>query len=167
MDSPKRDKFFSSGKLASLLGVSADTLRHYERKGVLARPRRGSNGYREYPPEALERLQLIRRALAVGFTLDELAGILQIRDRGGRPCAEVRELAASKLTDVETRLRELRQVRDELRATLQDWDTRLARRGAGERARLLEHLAEKPQPTRPQSKLTLSSRLKSGKKERK
>jgi DNA-binding transcriptional MerR regulator len=161
-----REMFFSSGKLASLVGVSADTLRHYERKGVLARPRRGPNGYREYPAEALERLQLVRRALAVGFTLDELAGILQVRDRGGNPCAEVRELAALKLAEVETRLRELRQVRDELRATLQDWDTRLAGRSGGERAHLLEHL-----PNRPPSKSPPSPRTnllsKAGKKERK
>lgn len=154
-----REKFFSSGKLASLVGVSADTLRHYERKGVLARPRRSPGGYREYPVEALERLQLIRRALGVGFTLDELAGILRVRDNGGSPCSGVRELAALKLTDVETRLKELKQVRKELRAILEDWDTRLAQRQTGERAHLLEHL--------PQSKVPLSPRLKSGKKERK
>ncbi|MCA1601762.1 MAG: MerR family transcriptional regulator [Acidobacteria bacterium] len=49
-----------------------DTLRHYERKGVLPRPQRSPNGYREYPAAALERVRMIRRALAVGFTLDEL-----------------------------------------------------------------------------------------------
>ncbi len=161
-----REMFFSSGKLASLVGVSADTLRYYERKGVLARPRRGPNGYREYPAEALERLQLVRRALAVGFTLNELAGILQARDRGGNPCAEVRELAALKLAEVETRLRELRQVRDELRATLQDWDTRLGGRNGGERAYLLEHLPNRPPSKSPSSPRTnLPSRA--GKKERK
>ena len=55
------DGSLSSGKLAELAGVSADTLRHYERKGVLARPRRGANGYRRYPAEALQRATGIRR----------------------------------------------------------------------------------------------------------
>lgn len=128
-----RDKSYTSGALAKIVGVSTDTLRHYERKEVLTRPRRGPNGYREYPPETLERLQLIRRGLAVGLTLDELAGILRVRDRGGHPCEEVRQLVALKLAVVETRLKELKQLRNELQATLQDWDTQLTQRRNGER----------------------------------
>jgi DNA-binding transcriptional MerR regulator len=60
-----------SGELAQLAGVSPDTLRHYERKGLLAAPHRSPNGYREYPASALDRVRLIRRALAVGFTLSD------------------------------------------------------------------------------------------------
>ena len=134
------EKFYTSSALAKLVGVSTDTLRHYERKGVLARVRRGPNGYREYSHEALARVQLIRRALAVGFTLDELAGILKARDHGGSPCAEVRQLAAVKLAEVETRIKELKQLQTDLRATLKDWDSRLSERSNGERAHLLEHL---------------------------
>lgn len=134
--------FLRSGELARASGVSADTLRHYERKGVLAAPRRSPNGYREYPAHALERVRLVRRALAVGFTLDELASILKVRDRGGAPCRQVRTLAAAKLSDVETRLRELVAVRDELRATLRDWDARLSKTKSDERAGLLEALVE-------------------------
>ncbi len=55
--------YVRAGELARATGVSTDTLRHYERKGVLGRPRRSANGYREYPPEALERVLLVRRAL--------------------------------------------------------------------------------------------------------
>ena len=73
----------SSGQLADLAGVSRDTLRHYERKGVLPRALRGQNGYRQYAPEALQRVQLVRRALSVGFTLDELSKVLKVRDAGG------------------------------------------------------------------------------------
>lgn len=130
-----------SGELARLAGVSTDTLRHYERKGVLARPRRGANGYRQYPPEALARVQLVRRALAFGFTLDELARILSARDRGAAPCREVRALAAAKLAEVEGRLAELCGLRDELRATLTEWDGRLNETLEGGRAGLLEALA--------------------------
>ena len=133
--------YVRAGELARAAGVSTDTLRHYERKGVLQRPRRSPNGYREYPPDALARVLLVRRALAFGFTLDELARVLRARERGGAPCREVRALAASKLTDVEARLRELTALRDELRATLTDWDARLSKTDGGGRAGLLESLA--------------------------
>lgn len=137
----EKNEFLRSGKLAQLAGVSADTLRHYERLGLLPRPRRSANGYREYPLAALERVRLVRRALAVGFTLKELARILKARDRGGAPCREVRALAETKLRAVEAQLRELTGLRDDLRATLKDWDNRLAARGDDERAGLLESLA--------------------------
>ena len=133
-------EFLRSGELADLAGVSADTLRHYERKGVLSRPRRAPNGYRQYPADAVQRVRLVRRALAVGFTLDELADILHVRDRGGAPCHEVRALAASKLSQIETQLKDLSALRDELRTTLKDWDSRLARKAPGARAHLLEWL---------------------------
>jgi len=132
--------FYHSGELAELAGVSTDTLRHYERKGVLSRPLRKANDYRQYPASALQRVTLTRRAIAVGFTLDELASVLNVRDSGGAPCAEVRALAAAKLSDVETRLRELSELRNELRAVLKDWDTRLEHRAPGQRAHLLESL---------------------------
>ena len=131
----------SAGVLAKATGVSTDTLRHYERKGVLPRPRRSANGYRQYPPEALRRVLLVRRALAVGFTLDELARVLAVRDRGAAPCKEVRALAAVKLTEVEERLAQLAELRDELRATVKEWDGRLAATPYGGRAGLLESLA--------------------------
>ena len=132
-----------SGELARAAGVSTDTLRHYERKGVLARPRRAPNGYRLYPPEALAGVRLVRRALAVGFTLDELASILRERRGSGRPpCRRVRELAAQKLAAVEERLSEMASLRDELREILRRWDERLARAGDGARAGLLEALSE-------------------------
>ena len=138
----------SSGELADLAGVSRDTLRHYERKGVLPRPLRGHNGYRQYPPEALQRVQLVRRALSVGFTLDELAKVLKVRDAGGAPCEEVRRLAAQKLVNVQDRLRELTKLRDDLQKTLRDWDARLARQTHGRRANLLEALSVDPNPAK-------------------
>lgn len=133
---------YRSGELARLAGVSTDTLRHYERKGVLSVPQRSANGYRVYPRQSLERVRLVRRALGVGFTLDELARILSEHGKGGAPCREVRALAATKLAEVETRLSELIILRDELRATLADWDKRLAKTNAGQRAGLLESLAQ-------------------------
>jgi DNA-binding transcriptional MerR regulator len=129
-----------SGELANLAGVSSDTLRHYERVGVLPRPPRTQSGYRRYPPSAVDRVRLIRRALAIGFSLDELRRVLQVRDRGGAPCRNVRALAAAKLDQTVQRIAELEALRDQLRALLQDWDGRLARVPDGEPARLLESL---------------------------
>src|SRR5205085_11766296 len=146
MSAPAKKEFLRAGELARAAGVSTDTLRHYERKGVLAPPRRSANGYREYPADALARVALVRRALSVGFTLDELAQILRARGRGVAPCREVRALAARKLADVEERLRELNAVREELRATLSEWDSRLAKTKPGERASLLESLAASERP---------------------
>lgn len=143
---------FSSGELAELAGVSRDTLRHYERKGVLPRPLRGHNGYRRYPREALQRVQLVRRALSVGFTLDELARVLKVRDAGGAPCEEVRTIAAQKLLDVQDQLRELTALRDDLQKTLRDWDVRLAHRGNGKRANLLESMSIDHKPAKRSSK---------------
>jgi DNA-binding transcriptional MerR regulator len=86
-------------------------------------------------------VQLIRRALSVGFTLDELARVLKVRDAGGAPCEEVRKMAAQKLVNVQDQLRELTALRDDLQKTLQDWDARLAQRGKGKQANLLESLS--------------------------
>lgn len=134
---------YLSGELAELAAVSSDTLRHYEHKGVLPAPKRTHNGYRRYPPEALERVRLVRRALSVGFTLDELASILKARDQGKAPCRDVRDLAEKKLTQVETRLLELKTLRKELRATLDDWNARLSKAAPGERVGLLEALSNR------------------------
>jgi MerR family transcriptional regulator, Zn(II)-responsive regulator of zntA len=132
--------FLRSSELAKLAGVSTDTLRHYERVGVLS-SRRSANGYREYSPDATERLRLVRSALAVGFTLTELASIFEVRNRGGAPCRQVRELAAEKLAHMDEQLRDITAVRNRLRALIKDWDLRLQKTTSGEPARLLETLA--------------------------
>jgi DNA-binding transcriptional MerR regulator len=115
-------------------------LRHYERKGVLGVPARSQGGYRLYPPDAIERVRLVRRALAIGFTLHDLAAALSERRRGGAPCRSVRALVAERLAELETRLRDLGELRDELRVLLRDWDLRLAAIPKGAQARLLDVL---------------------------
>ncbi|HLW76162.1 MAG TPA: heavy metal-responsive transcriptional regulator [Bryobacteraceae bacterium] len=137
-------KAMRSGELARECGVSVDTLRHYERMGVLPRPRRSAAGYRQYGPEALKRVRLVRRALEIGFTLEELAGILRVRDSGGAPCREVRALAESKLEQVIQRIADLGDLRDHLRRVLANWDRRLEQTPAGARAGLLEGLVAMP-----------------------
>jgi len=148
-----KPEYLRSSDLSQLTGVSTDTLRHYERKGVLSRPRRSANGYREYPSSAVERVRMIQRALAVGFTLDELAPILSVRDRGGAPCNEVRALAAAKLTAVNDRLDELVSMRDELQKLLREWDELLRKSSPPERAGLLDVLAARAPQRRNRASL--------------
>ena len=131
---------FRSGELAKAAGVSRDTLRHYERKGIVPKPRRSTNNYREYPQSALARVQVTRRALAVGFTLDELSRIFRKRDAGGIPCRQVRDLAVLKLSHVERVLTDLLALRDSLRLLVQDWDAAIAATAPGSRAGLLDSL---------------------------
>jgi DNA-binding transcriptional MerR regulator len=108
--------------------------------GLLARPPRSSGGYRDYPGQTLERVFLIQRALAVGFSLPELCAILKIRDTGGVPCQRVRALAGEKLAEVDEKIRELVTLRKQLTQTLKSWDAKLARTGSSEQARLLDAL---------------------------
>jgi MerR family transcriptional regulator, Zn(II)-responsive regulator of zntA len=135
----KRSGYWGIGELAKATGVSTDTLRHYERKGVLHSQRAG-NGYREYREDALERLRMVRQGLAIGFTLDELRSIFKVFDRGGAPCHQVRSLAADKLTQIETHLQEVIALRDDLKNALRDWDKRLTKTTSGQRAGLLKTL---------------------------
>jgi len=134
---------FLAGELAAAAGVSTDTLRHYERKGVLPRAPRSANGYRRYPRSALERVRLVRSSVAIGFTLDELARIFAERDGGGAPCREVYSLAVDKLADLDEQIRALVELRKRLRLVVQDWDVRLATTEKTEKAHLLESLSTK------------------------
>jgi len=162
-------RLLRSSELGRLAGVSPDTLRHYEQRGLLPQPGRSPNGYREYPPEACARVRLIRRAVALGFTLAEVARVVAVRDRGGAPCRSVRALAAGKLALVEARLAELGAARDSLRAVLAHWDSLLDEAPEGARVGLLGALeglvaagdpspllppalrrgSKKPEPSRP------------------
>ena len=134
-----------SGELARTASVSTDTLRHYERLGLLAAPARTGGNYRMYAAEAVQRVRLIRNALAMGFSLKELSRIIKIRDQGGAPCREVRQMAEGKVAALDRQIEELARYREHLRRVLDDWDERLNRTGKSERARLLEALAEPPQ----------------------
>jgi MerR family copper efflux transcriptional regulator len=130
--------------LADACSVSTDTLRHYERLGLLPRAARTSAGYRRFPPDSVDRVLLIQRALTVGFSLRELAAVLDRRERGEPPCRRVRALVGARLSALESRLAELTTLRDEMRRLVRDWDARLARTPPGERARLLDVLAVRP-----------------------
>jgi len=133
-------KTLRAGELARACGISTDTLRHYERVGVLPKPQRTSAGYRQYPAEAVARVRTVRRALDIGFSLAELARFMRARERGGTPCREVRALAVRKLADLERRLEELTILRDQMRQLVVDWEQKLEATPEGMQAHLLDAL---------------------------
>ena len=128
-------------EVAQATGVSTDTLRHYERKGLLPGVHRTTAGYRRYSAATVDRVLLIQRALVVGFSLADLGRVLKQRDRGGAPCHSVRELVGRRLASLERRIEELLLLRDELRGLTADWDARLKTLAPGKPARLLDTLA--------------------------
>lgn len=106
------------GEVAVAAGVPTQTIRFYERRGLLPPPLRGANGYREYDASILGRLGFIRSGQAAGLMLVEVASILDLRREGAVPCAHVQSLLATKLRDVEARQRELAALETELRQLL-------------------------------------------------
>ena len=141
-----QNQYLTSGQVAKIMGVSTDTLRHYERLGVLQKPPRSRAKYRLYRPETVNRVRLIRNALAIGFSLAELAEILRVRDRGGAPCREVRALLEQKAAELDDRIEGLQQLSTQLRRILSDWDERLRATSPGARAGLLESISGLPIP---------------------
>jgi DNA-binding transcriptional MerR regulator len=129
-----------SGDLAHAAGVSPDTLRHYERLGILKKPPRTSNGYRVYSHDALDRVLLIQNALAVGFSLRELTSILSVRDRGGAPCRQVVELAAEKVLKLDEQIAQLTRLRKSLKEKVKEWNRLVDRVPKNGRVGLLESL---------------------------
>lgn len=102
------------GQLADALGVPPETVRFYERRGLLPEPERASNGYRLYGGAAVHRLRFIRTAQAAGLTLAEIGSIIDIRDEGTVPCSHVAALLETKLAEVQERQRHLAALEVEL-----------------------------------------------------
>ncbi len=102
------------GEVAAAAGVPAQTIRFYERRGLLPQALRGPNGYREYDASILTRLAFIRSGQAAGLTLVEVASILDLRRDGAVPCAHVHSLLLTKLEGIRTRQRELATLEAEL-----------------------------------------------------
>ncbi len=100
------------GQLAKAAGVNIETIRYYQRKGLLTVPDRPANGYRRYPDSAARRIAFIKRAQGVGFSLKEIGLLLSL---GTGHCCEVQALASRKLLEMEARLRSLQQMRNQLR----------------------------------------------------
>jgi MerR family mercuric resistance operon transcriptional regulator len=100
------------GRVAAAAGVNVETIRYYQRRGLLEEPQKPVGGYRNYPTEMAKRIRFIKRAQALGFTLEDVAGLLQLDNTDA--CIRTRDLAAQKLALIEQKLSELASMRDAL-----------------------------------------------------
>lgn len=113
----------SIGQLAKNTDMGVETIRFYERRGLMPEPPRAPSGYRRYPLDAADRLHFIRRAKRLGFTLDEIGTLLSLQDGGER--TQVKALAQAKLAQIEARIDDLKR----MRKTLADLETQCSGRG--------------------------------------
>ncbi|MGH8503876.1 MAG: Hg(II)-responsive transcriptional regulator [Gammaproteobacteria bacterium] len=103
----------SIGRLARAAGVSVETIRYYQRRGLLEQPGKPLGGHRRYAGEAIKRVRFIKRAQQLGFTLEEVNGLLRLED--GQSCRDTRLLAEQKLEQIETRIGDLNRMRRTLK----------------------------------------------------
>jgi len=109
------------GELAKQAGVNVQTVRFYERHGLLSEPPRRESGYRIYSSEDLHRLRFIRQAKALGFSLKEITAILQMRARGRCPCGEVTRIGERHLQELGEQIKRLHRFHAELSRAVRVW----------------------------------------------
>jgi len=102
------------GKVARLAGIGVETIRFYEREGLIEAPPRRESGYRQYPEETVQRLRFIKRAKDLGFTLREIRELLALRIDPETTCADVRLRAEAKIDDIEEKIRLLQRMKEAL-----------------------------------------------------
>lgn len=99
--------FLRTGEVARQAEVNVETLRFYERRGILPEPPRRESGYREYPPETVELIRFIKRAQELGFSLNEIRGLLDLRRGPRRATGQVPRLVKAKIAEIEHKIRDL------------------------------------------------------------
>lgn len=110
------------GEVSRRTGIGIETLRFYEKSGLLDKPARTYSGYRMYPSDVLDRLSFIKRAQVLGFSLDEIKKVIDDARGGHSPCEEVREIVRTRLEELDRRMQEMARYRKELAETLEEWD---------------------------------------------
>ena len=115
-------KALKIGEVAKRSGIGIEALRFYEKSGLLERPSRTQSGYRIYDGDVLARLDFIKRAQILGFSLDEIRRIIADKRSGQSPCSEVREIVRRRLDQLDERMREMKRYRNELAKALNEWD---------------------------------------------
>jgi MerR family mercuric resistance operon transcriptional regulator len=112
----KEMNFLTIGQLAERAGVGVETIRFYERKGLIAEPPRSSAGFRHYAPDAVRRVGFIRKAKALGFSLKEIRELLSLRVGPGSTSADVRARAKAKISEIDERIMGLKETKKALAA---------------------------------------------------
>ena len=112
---------FSIGRMADEAGVNVETIRYYQRRGLLSEPAKPLNGHRRYPATMIKRVRFIKRAQILGFTLEEVSDLLDLEEV--HACAETRELAAHKLQLIESKLADLTAMRKALLKLMRECDS--------------------------------------------
>jgi len=98
----------TTGRLARMVDINPETIRYYEREGLLEQPLRLASGYRIFPAESVARIRFIKRAQRLGFSLDEIKELLAMRvERTGRECAQVKRLATRKIAEIDGKMQAL------------------------------------------------------------
>lgn len=127
------------GQLAKSAGVKTDTVRFYERSGLIARPERTAAGYRVYDEAALKRLRFIKKAQSLGFSLEEIKRIVSLRGRGAETCKCVIAMAEATLAETELKLNELQRFHEGLKRNVKRWKREPQSRAGAEFCTLIEH----------------------------
>ena len=109
-----KDEHFTIGKVARLTEVGTETLRFYEREGLIPEPPRRDSGYRQYPPATIDRVHFIKRAKDLGFTLAEIKELLGLSIGPKTTCADVKRKAVKKMKEVEAKIAELKRIEQAL-----------------------------------------------------
>ncbi len=99
------------GRIARDAGTGVETIRFYERQGLLAKPARTTSGYRSYAPEVVRRLRFIRHAKELGFSLREIKELLSLRVTAGKSCSDVKSRAAQKISEIDRKMTSLTRIR--------------------------------------------------------
>jgi DNA-binding transcriptional MerR regulator len=135
-------KTLKVGQVAAEARVGVQTLHYYERLGLLPKPDRSAANYRLYSPEAIRRVRFIKKAQAIGLTLEETRQILDLKDHGREPCREVAELGEKHLQEIDARLTRLRAYRRALAQAVSAWPKKnlSERHCAGEFCDLIERI---------------------------
>lgn len=103
-------EIFTRGRLAKLTGCNIETIRYYEREGILPQPRRSEGGHRLYEPADVRRLRFVRRCRELGFSLEEIRGLLELVDGGRYSCGEVRDMTLRHAGEIRKKISDLRRM---------------------------------------------------------
>ena len=140
-----KDRTLRIGDLASRIGVQPETIRYYERRGLLSAPHRSSGGYRVYTPDHLDRVEFIKKCQTLGFTLEEIRELMELKFRGNSPCQHVRDLLLEKIQQIDKQMERLGSFRRELRDSVSECEQTLKRHSvAAEDCPVLQRLEREP-----------------------